>query len=145
LTGGAGSRTILEFFEPQAQAIAMRRAEVPLDTRHLQVGGLVAVGCDAAERFLLTVSHSGRGVFSTETWERLARRHEVVYPTDGRIEGIGPLEGMSIRVIESYDGSVMRLRVAGWDVAAESSGITVSRPPHNPAQQPTSAPRGAPG
>jgi hypothetical protein len=91
----------------------------------------VAVGHDPAERFLLTVSHSGRAVFSTETWERVARCYEIVYPADGRIAGIGPLEGTSIVMIESYDGGVMRLRVAGWDVAAESSVIVVSRPPQN--------------
>lgn len=99
--------------------------------RHLLVGGLVAIGCDPTGRFLLTVSHSGRGVFSTETWVRVARSYEVIYPERGVCAGIGPIAGMSIPVLESYDGSVMRLRVHAFDVVAESSGIVVTRAPHS--------------
>ena len=91
----------------------------------------MAIGCDPTGRFLLTVSHSGRGVFSTETWERVARSYEVTYPVSGACAGIGPIAGMSIPVLESYDGSVMRLRVREFDVTAESSGIVVTRAPHN--------------
>jgi hypothetical protein len=68
--------------------------------RILHVGGLVAAGFDATGGYLLTVSHSGRGVFSTKTWERLARDPVVVYPKNGLSEGIGPLSGTAIPVHE---------------------------------------------
>jgi hypothetical protein len=41
--------------------------------RYLHVGGLVAMRFDPSGEYLLRVSHSGRGVFSTRTWERVAR------------------------------------------------------------------------
>jgi len=41
--------------------------------KHPFIGGLVAGGFDSAGEYLLTVSHSGRGVFSTATRERVAR------------------------------------------------------------------------
>jgi hypothetical protein len=91
----------------------------------------VAIGVDRAERFLLTVSHSGRGVFSTGTWERVARCREVVYPADGWCTGIGPLAGVRVRVVESYDGRPMRLTVAGWDVVADGSNFTLTRQSHD--------------
>ena len=31
------------------------------------------MGLDESGQYLLTVSHSGRAVFSTRTWERIAR------------------------------------------------------------------------
>jgi hypothetical protein len=51
--------------------------------KHLFVGGLVAMGFDATGQFLLTVSHSGRGVFAVGTWERVARDTELAYPDAG--------------------------------------------------------------
>ena len=39
--------------------------------RYLHIGGVVAVGYDASGAYLLTITHSGRGVYSTQTWERV--------------------------------------------------------------------------
>ena len=50
--------------------------------QYLHVGGLVAMGFDASGNYLLTISHAGRGVFSTRTWERVARDPELAYPKD---------------------------------------------------------------
>jgi hypothetical protein len=69
-------------------------------TKHLFIGGLVAAGFDSAGDYLLTVSHSGRGVFATTTWERVARDSQLAYPQGGRAIGIGPIEGVSIPVVE---------------------------------------------
>jgi len=69
-------------------------------TKHLHVGGLVAAGLDPSGQYLLTVSHSGRGVWSTTTWERVARDSALAYPIAGRAIGIGPIEGASIQVTE---------------------------------------------
>jgi hypothetical protein len=67
---------------------------------YLFVGGLVAMGFDATGKFLLIVSHSGRGVFSTQTWERVARDATSCYPEDGHALGIGPLAGQLISVLQ---------------------------------------------
>jgi len=77
--------------------------------KHLHIGGLVAAGFDPAGAYLLTVSHDGRGVFSTDTWERVARDSALAYPTDGRAVGIGPIEGLSIPITEiDYDTGDLR-------------------------------------
>jgi len=78
-------------------------------TKHLHIGGLVAAGFDPTGAFLLTVSHAGRGVFSTATWERVARDSTLAYPTEGRAVGIGPIEGHSIPVSEiDYETGELR-------------------------------------
>jgi hypothetical protein len=66
--------------------------------RHLWVGGLVAMGFDTTGKYLVVVSHSGRGVFSTDTWQRVARDYTVEYPSDEKAVGIGPIEGQLIPV-----------------------------------------------
>ena len=66
----------------------------------LFIGGLVAAGFDPSGKYLLTVSHSGRGVFSTETWERVARDGQLAYPVAGIALGIGPIDGISIPITE---------------------------------------------
>jgi hypothetical protein len=50
------------------------------------------MGFDASGEYLLTISHSGRGVFSTRTWERVSRDPELVYPEGGFGLGIGPIK-----------------------------------------------------
>jgi len=40
------------------------------------MGGLIAIGIDSTNRFLLAVSHSGRGLFDLESGERIARDYE---------------------------------------------------------------------
>ena len=78
-------------------------------TKHLFIGGLVAAGFDPAGEYLLTVSHAGRGVFSTTTWERVARDTALAYPSDGRAIGIGPIEGVSIPITEiDYETGLLR-------------------------------------
>ena len=69
-------------------------------TKHLCIGGLVAAGLDPTGAYLLTISHAGRGVFSTKSWERVARDPQLAYPEGGRGIGIGPIDGVSIPVNE---------------------------------------------
>lgn len=72
--------------------------------KYLLVGGLVAAGFDPSGRYLLTVSHSGRGVFAVGSWERVARDTELAYPEEGHAVGIGPMEGLMVPVRElNYD------------------------------------------
>jgi hypothetical protein len=96
--------------------------------RHLLIGGLVAMGFDATGKYLLTNSHSGRGVFTTDTWERVARDTSLVYPTDGKALGIGPVEGEVIGVTER-DERRDRIELESPDgrhrLIGESDGITI--------------------
>ncbi|SFJ38961.1 hypothetical protein [Planctomicrobium piriforme] len=99
-------------------------------TRHdLHIGGLVAVGFDSDGDYLLTISHAGRGVFSTHTWERIARDREPAYPEAGLGVGIGPIPGLRIAVTEMNDDTG-EMRVVSQDgriiLECESSGITVT-------------------
>jgi hypothetical protein len=77
--------------------------------KQLHIGGLVAAGFDPSGDYLLAVSHAGRGVFSTTTWERIARDSALAYPSDGHALGIGPIDGLSIPVTEiNYDTGALR-------------------------------------
>lgn len=71
---------------------------------HLHVGGLVAAGFDPTGKYLLTVSHAGRGVFEVGTWQRVARDAALAYPENGHVVGIGPISGVRIPITElDYD------------------------------------------
>jgi hypothetical protein len=67
---------------------------------HLHVGGLVAAGFDPSGKYLLTISHAGRGLFAVGTWERIARDATLAYPDNGYAVGIGPIEGLRISITE---------------------------------------------
>ena len=95
----------------------------------LHVGGLVAVGFDPTARYLLTVSHSGRGVFDTVSWNRVARDVSIAYPENGVVEGIGPIAGQRIKVreIDYYRGTLTVTSPLGdYRLSYEEGTITVS-------------------
>jgi len=95
---------------------------------YLHVGGVVAMGFDPGGRFLLVVSHSGRGVFSLGSWERVARDATTVYPKDGFIDGIGPIANTRIAV-EQRDQNKEQIRLRTPDgrflLRGESDGIAI--------------------
>jgi hypothetical protein len=96
--------------------------------RFIAIGGLVAAGFDSSGAYLLTVSHSGRGVFATATWERVARDYDLSYPADGVSTGIGPIDGQAIPVTEmDFQKGSTRLTTADgkMTINCESSGISV--------------------
>jgi len=70
----------------------------------LRIGGLIALGVDSSERFLLAVSHSGRGLFDLETGSVVARDEEDwagtgwYSHTASTCLGIGPIEDEMISV-----------------------------------------------
>jgi hypothetical protein len=77
------------------------------------VGGLTEVGLSEDERFVLVVSHDGRGVFDTHTGVRLARDREI--PESGAawrnkperlVLGIGPLTNVWVSVVGLCGGSL---------------------------------------
>ena len=95
---------------------------------YLFVGGLVAAVFDASGEFLLTITHSGRGVFSTRTWERIARNYDLAYPEDGKGIGIGPIDGQTIAVTEmDFDTGRMQLHSPDRKIVlkCEKGGIAV--------------------
>lgn len=76
----------------------------------LNVGGVVAVGFDPTGRYVLVVSHAGRGVFDSQSWQRVARDGSLAYPEDGETDGIGPLAGQRLKVSEiNYDDGTLHL------------------------------------
>ena len=78
--------------------------------KYLHIGGLIAMGFDPSGRYLITLSHSGRGVFDLRTWERVARDTESAYPEHGFVEGIGPLNGQRLPVKElNYDTETLEV------------------------------------
>ena len=101
---------------------------------YLHIGGLVAVGFDASEQYLLTVSHSGRGVFRTIDWARVARDTTLAYPENGVAIGIGPIEGVNIAVAEldSEHDLSFTSRSGKITLHCESSGISVATPAAEP-------------
>jgi hypothetical protein len=99
--------------------------------RYLHIGGVVAVGFDPTGEFLLVITHSGRGVFSTLTWERVARKIELAYPERGVGAGIGPIDGQAIPVTQmNYETGHMRAVSPDGRIVleCESSGIAVQVP-----------------
>lgn len=95
----------------------------------LTIAGLVAAGFDKSGKYLLTVSHSGRGLYCTKSWQRLARDYNLAYPCEGKVLGIGPIEGESTAVTElDYDKG--RFQVSSQDgrlqLHCESDGIRVT-------------------
>ena len=97
---------------------------------YLLVGGLVAAGFDPSGRFLLTVSHAGRGVFVVGSWQRVARDPALAYPENGHAIGIGPIEGVVVPVVE-LDYDTGRLLFASPDnayqFAYEEGTISITR------------------
>ena len=89
------------------------------------------MGFDTTGKFLLTVSHSGRGVFAAGTWERVARDTKLAYADSGRAVGIGPLDGQVIEVLErdeTRDQITMQSPDGRYQLLGESDGITITEP-----------------
>lgn len=101
----------------------------PQDGLYLHIGGLFAAGFDVTGEYLLVISHNGRGVFSTRTWERVARDTTPAYPGEARGIGIGPISGQAIPLTET-DFAIERFIVKSPDgriqLDCESNGIAVT-------------------
>lgn len=94
---------------------------------HLQVGGLVAAGFDQSGEYLLVISHGGRGVFSTKSWERVARDYELAYPENGVGVGIGPIEDQPVQVTEiDYDTLEMCIVSEDGQITLECESHTIT-------------------
>jgi hypothetical protein len=87
------------------------------------VGGLTEVGFGDDSDLLLIVSSQGRGVVDCRTGERVAR--DRADPDDSwyderrlLAEGIGPLEGKTIRLAGLHGGGLLNCGQQGWSVEA---------------------------
>ena len=97
-----------------------------MDLATLHIGGVVAIGFDPTGRYALVVSHSGRGVFDTQTWERVARDPASAYPENDEVEGIGPLAGQRLKVSEiNYDDGTLGVVSPNGDVVMSYAEGTV--------------------
>ncbi len=95
--------------------------------KYLRVGGVISMGFDSSGEYLLVISHSGRGVFSTKTWERIARDIELAYPEHGHGRGIGPIDGMSIAITEkNYETDELRVTTPDGLSRLEYDGGTIT-------------------
>jgi len=114
------------------QTLALGRCPAQQMTKHLFIGGLVAAGFDSSGKYLLAVSHSGRGVFFTGSWQRVARDNALAYPSEGSAVGIGPIEGQSIAVHEiDYDTGILCFLSpdGNYSFYYESGTLTVTNEP----------------
>jgi len=85
------------------------------------------MGFDPTGEYLLTISHAGRGVFSTRTWERAARDPDLAYPEGGRAVGIGPIAGVSVAVTEiNYETEELALTSADGRISVEYESGTIT-------------------
>ena len=87
------------------------------------------MGFDASGKFLLTVTHSGRGIFATDTWERVARDPTAAFPDAGKAVGIGPIDGQVVDVQERderRDQIIMQSPDGRFRLLGDSEGITIS-------------------
>lgn len=100
-------------------------SELPAPWRHVptsSVGGIHSAGLDQDGRYLLLISHSGRGLLDCNTGEKIARDYD---EDEGRwldrqklvAQGIGPLEGAEIAIAGRFIGGGLAASTRdGWYV-----------------------------
>ncbi|WP_349656785.1 hypothetical protein [Xanthomonas sp. 10-10] len=93
----------------------------------IAVGGLRSIGFDRSSELLLVVSSAGRGIIDCRSGEKVARDYDEYYENEQFLEadGIGPLQGKTVRVsgllggglpISTQDGWSMELVTLDWPV-----------------------------
>jgi len=107
--------------ELRAQLRRLSRVAPPQPWRAVAtvaVGGLRAIGFDRTSELLLVVSSSGRGVFDCASGTRVARDDEEYYEGERTLEapGVGPLEGMTVRMSGLFGGGLPTMSADGWSI-----------------------------
>ena len=94
----------------------------------IAVGGLRAVGFDRDSELLLVVSSAGRGVIDCQTGMKVARDTNEYYEDGQKLEaeGVGPLDGKTIRVSGLCGGGLSTCTSDGWSVEV----VTLDWPVH---------------
>ena len=90
------------------------------------VGGLTDIGFSADEKYLIAISANGRGVIETATGERVARdtdppESESPWLKEGRVEGIGPINGQWMDVFGLFGGA-LKTDAERWSTHIECEG-----------------------
>jgi hypothetical protein len=82
------------------------------------VGGLRSVGFDRESELLLVVSSAGRGVIDCQSGVKVARDDAEYYENEAMLEaeGIGPLEGRTLRISGLLGGGLPRGTSDGWSI-----------------------------
>ncbi len=90
-------------------------------------GGLVGLAINSEEKYLLVVTHSGRGVYDLNSGDRIARDYEVIYPNNSKIDGIPPFSQKSIQLNEyDFENDLVFHSPSGkLKITGESDNITV--------------------
>jgi hypothetical protein len=106
-----------------ANIVVVTKDELPRTWRHvgtIYAGGLTELGFTQDERYLLLLSHNGRGLIDTETGERVARDYQEPSSTRNwidesrhTIEAIGPLDGVAIPCVGIWGGALFD-SADGW-------------------------------
>jgi hypothetical protein len=86
------------------------------------VGGLRSVGFDRNSELFLVVSSAGRGVIDGRSGSKVARDNAEYYERELLLEaeGIGPLEGSTLRVAGVLGGGLPTVTADGWSVEVVS-------------------------
>lgn len=82
-----------------------------------KVGGLESVGFAPSSELILVTSPGGRSVYDCTTGKQVARDRETEdFEDDAALEaiGIGPLDGLAIRMSGLYGGGLPRLTSDCW-------------------------------
>lgn len=113
------------------------------------VGGLIEVGYAPKSDLVLVVSHDGRGGFDAKTGEHLARDRSPSTdpwfdPISMTASGIGPLEGVVIRLAGLSGGGLPKSTADGWRLETAyldwpDACVFISSPGANPFDEQRSA------
>jgi hypothetical protein len=84
----------------------------------IAVGGLRSVGFDRNSELLLVISSAGRGVIDCRTGEKVARDDDEYYENEQFLEaeGIGPLQGQTVRISGLLGGGLPISTPDAWSV-----------------------------
>jgi hypothetical protein len=68
--------------------------------KRIIAGGVTAVGIDPSSKYLVVVSHSGRGIFRLSDGSRVARDKEIFgkWYHGAECDGFGPLHGVKVPI-----------------------------------------------
>ncbi len=107
------------------------------------IGGLTELGFDESGRYLLVVSHQGRGVIDLQTLKKVARDYDeqAAYGQHGNktVEGIGPIAGQNIKCVGLWGGKLKDNTPDGWHVLiSDKEIVTLSNPHHRTVSIPES-------
>jgi len=99
----------------------------------LIMGGTTGLGISPDSKYILAVSHNGRGLFDITTGERVARDYEEFgnWNRDSEVDGIGKCEGIAFQVsgLHSETPEIVMNEIEAFDIhnqVTEFRGASIS-------------------